>query len=169
MKIKIDKTLILNRIKIIKKFSTDAELANFLGINTSTLSNWYSRNSLDFDVLFSKCEDLPIEWLIMGRDNVMQSVEPMAQQPEASKENGLIDRIERQAEQIGLLKGENERKNEVIRELKDENERLLNKIGRLQSDFVDDLHATTKVYEMPDIPNLLAAETQAEYKRDNSE
>ena len=64
----MDKRLILNRIKEFKNFKTDLELANFLQISKSTLSNWYSRNSIDFDLLFSKCElDIDLNWLITGR------------------------------------------------------------------------------------------------------
>ena len=169
MKIKIDKSLILNRIKTIKKFNTDVELANFLGINTSTLSNWYSRNSLDFDILFSKCEDLPIEWLLTGKGEMLRSGEPAARQPANEGEASLIETIIQQAEQIGELRAENKHKNEQISLLKDENEHLKNKIGRLQGDFADDLHPIPKVYKMPNIPSLLVAEPQAEYKRDNPE
>ncbi|WP_163400548.1 LexA family transcriptional regulator [Flavobacterium fluviatile] len=63
----MDKSLILNRLKSIKNFNTDTELANFLNISRSTLSNWYSRNSIDYDLLFSKCEnDIDINWLLTG-------------------------------------------------------------------------------------------------------
>lgn len=52
----MDKSLILNNLKKLKNFNTDKELADFLGISKSTLSNWYTRNSIDYDLLFSKCE-----------------------------------------------------------------------------------------------------------------
>ena len=73
MKTKIDKTLILSRIKNVKNFKTDAELADFLGINTSTLSNWYSRNSIDFDILFSKCEDVSLDYLLNGEGEMLKN------------------------------------------------------------------------------------------------
>lgn len=60
----MNKSLILNRLKEIKKFNTDKELADFLGIRKSTLSNWYSRNSIDYDLLFSKCEQNEIVKLL---------------------------------------------------------------------------------------------------------
>ena len=40
----MDKKLILNRIKEYNNFKTDKELADFLTISKSTLSNWYNRN-----------------------------------------------------------------------------------------------------------------------------
>ena len=66
MKTKLNKTLILNRIKEACGFTKDGELADFLGINKSTLANWYSRNSIDFDLVFSKCENISVDWLLFG-------------------------------------------------------------------------------------------------------
>ncbi|MFT4168044.1 MAG: S24 family peptidase [Dysgonomonas sp.] len=62
----MDKSLILNRIKKHYNFTTDIELADFLGISKSTLSNWYKRNSIDYDLLFSKCELVDKNWLLTG-------------------------------------------------------------------------------------------------------
>lgn len=65
----MNKSLILNRLKEVKKFSTDTELAKYLEISRSTLSNWYSRNSIDYDLLFSKCEkEIDINWLLTGQE-----------------------------------------------------------------------------------------------------
>lgn len=68
----MDKKRILDRIKEALNFKTDTELASFLGINKSTLSNWYNRNSLDFDVVFSKCEHISPEWLLTGRGSMLR-------------------------------------------------------------------------------------------------
>ena len=38
---------IIKRAKLAKEFKTDSELAAFLGISRSTLSNWNARNSID--------------------------------------------------------------------------------------------------------------------------
>jgi len=62
----MDKKLILNRIKTEKNFKTDAELAAFLGISRSVLSNWYKRNSIDWDLVLSKCEQMDYSYLITG-------------------------------------------------------------------------------------------------------
>ena len=63
----MDKSLILNRIKEYKNFSSDIELAEFLGVSRQTLSNWRSRNSIDYELLFTKCEQDDLTWLITGR------------------------------------------------------------------------------------------------------
>lgn len=68
----MDKSLILNRVKLFYNFSTDVELADFIGISKSTLSNWYKRNSLDYDLLFSKCEQINKNWLISGEGSMLK-------------------------------------------------------------------------------------------------
>jgi phage repressor protein C with HTH and peptisase S24 domain len=65
-KTNMDKSLILNRVKEYFNFNTDNELAVFLGISKSTLSNWYKRNSIDYDLLFLKCEYIDKNWLLTG-------------------------------------------------------------------------------------------------------
>ena len=109
------------------------------------------------------------EWLLTGKGEMLRNAEPVARQPANEERVSLIEMIKQQAEQIGELRAENKHKNEQISLLKDENEHLKNKIGRLQGDFADDLHPIPKVYKMPNIPSLLVAEPQAEYKRDNPE
>jgi len=63
--------LILNRIKEYKNFNSDKELADFLGITTQNLSNWKSRNTLDFEIIFTKCVDVNSNWLLNGNGEMM--------------------------------------------------------------------------------------------------
>lgn len=42
------------------------ELASFLGVSPQTVSNWYSRNSIDYDLVFEKCAELDFNWLVTG-------------------------------------------------------------------------------------------------------
>lgn len=71
----MDKLSILNRIKEYKKFNSDLELATFLGITRQSLSNWKSRNSIDYDIVFSKCEELNLLWLLTGKGEIQLSEE----------------------------------------------------------------------------------------------
>ena len=48
---------IIKRAKLAKEFKTDSELAAFLGISRSTLSNWNARNSIDFPLLLGSLDD----------------------------------------------------------------------------------------------------------------
>lgn len=71
MNVKSDKTLILNEIKGHYGFKTDAEFARFLGIKPNTLSNWYARNTFDYEILVTKCDDLNTDWLF-GRGDMLK-------------------------------------------------------------------------------------------------
>lgn len=72
MKTFSSKQEILNRLKEAYKIQKDSELAKFLGISKSTLSNWISRNSIDYDLVFSKCEHINLDWLLTGRGSMLK-------------------------------------------------------------------------------------------------
>ncbi len=72
MSTNIDKTLILNTIKYHYFLKSDAEFARFLGIKPQTLSSWYSRNTFDIDLLYSKCELIDANFLLSGEGDVVK-------------------------------------------------------------------------------------------------
>ena len=51
MRIFNNKSLILNKIKLHYGFKSDAQFARFLGIKPNSLANWYSRNSIDYELV----------------------------------------------------------------------------------------------------------------------
>lgn len=59
---------ILQRLKVITNANTDTELASMLGVNQSTISVWKMRNSIDYDLIFTKCNnnDINLHWLLTG-------------------------------------------------------------------------------------------------------
>ncbi|AOW11245.1 LexA family transcriptional regulator [Flavobacterium gilvum] len=69
----MDKSLILKEIKKYYNFKTDGEFADFLGIKQNTLSNWASRNSIDYDRIISKCENIDANWLLTGKGEMLKS------------------------------------------------------------------------------------------------
>ena len=82
----MDKSLILSRIKLAYSLKNDAELARFLEIQRNTLSNWYSRNTIDYDKVFLKCELLNFEWLLTGQGEMLKNApvpEPAPQESHA--------------------------------------------------------------------------------------
>lgn len=72
MSIKKDKTLILNKIKEHYGFLKDVHFAKFLGIAPTTLSSWYMRNTMDYDLVFSKCVDIDGNWLLSGEGSILK-------------------------------------------------------------------------------------------------
>lgn len=63
----MDKKQILARIMRCYNFKTKAELASFLGVTPQTLSNWINRNSIDYDLVLTKCEGEDLGWLLTGK------------------------------------------------------------------------------------------------------
>lgn len=61
------KAEILERIISYYNLKNKTGLASFLGVSTQTISNWYGRNSIDFDLVFEKCAGIDLNWLISGR------------------------------------------------------------------------------------------------------
>lgn len=62
----VNKTCILNKIKEFYGLKTNKELSEFLGVTKQTISNWYSRNTLDYDIILTKCKDVDLHWLLLG-------------------------------------------------------------------------------------------------------
>ncbi len=63
----------MNRLKEAYNIRKDTELAALLGVSKSTLSNWSSRNTIDYDKVFSLCEHINIDWLLTGRGTMLKS------------------------------------------------------------------------------------------------
>lgn len=68
----MDKSLILNLIKLHYKFKTDTDFAKFLGITPQALANWKSRNAIDYDVVYTKCVDIDANWLLTGKGKMLK-------------------------------------------------------------------------------------------------
>lgn len=63
---------IVRRAKSVKGFKTDCQMAEYLGISRSTLSNWVARNSLDFQLLLGKLQGVDYNWLLTGKGHSEQ-------------------------------------------------------------------------------------------------
>lgn len=66
----IDKKMILSKIKSHLGFKSDSDFAKFLGIKPQTLSSWYSRNTFDVDLIYSKCVNIDCNFLITGEGEI---------------------------------------------------------------------------------------------------
>lgn len=70
---KEDKILILNSIKQHYNLKNNVEFAAHLGISPQNLSNWYSRGTLDFELIYTKCLDINGNWLLSGKGEMLLS------------------------------------------------------------------------------------------------
>lgn len=68
----LDKPLVLDRIKEYYKLKGNAELARFLGVAPNTITNWYGRKTFDIDVIYTKCVDVDMNWLLTGEGNMIR-------------------------------------------------------------------------------------------------
>lgn len=69
----LDKPLVLDRIKEYYKLKGNAELARFLGVAPNTITNWYGRKTFDIDVIYTKCVDMDMNWLLTGEGNMLRA------------------------------------------------------------------------------------------------
>lgn len=80
---------------LIKHFSggKPSLFAKFIGVAPSTVSSWIARDTLDYDLLFAKCENISARWLITGEGEMLKSETneclsyPVATQAESSQES----------------------------------------------------------------------------------
>jgi phage repressor protein C with HTH and peptisase S24 domain len=47
--------------------------AKHLGVAPSTISSWLSRDTLDYDLIFAKCENISSDWLLTGKGEMIKS------------------------------------------------------------------------------------------------
>ena len=58
---------IVKRAKIALNLKRDSELASYLGVARTTLSNWCARNRIDFPLLLGKLHHIDYNWLLTGK------------------------------------------------------------------------------------------------------
>lgn len=46
--------------------------AKMIGVAPSTISSWLSRDTIDYDLLFAKCEKLSSDWLLTGKGAMLK-------------------------------------------------------------------------------------------------
>lgn len=114
----MSKKIILDAIKLHYKFKSNTEYATFLGIAPQTLSSWYSRNTLDYDLVYSKCVDIDANWLLTGegpmlKNEIRSDALPLASDPQVlyGRQN---DEIKNLREQVKEYKKELENKQKII-------------------------------------------------------
>ena len=86
--------------------NTLGELSVALGVSPSVLSNWKKRNTIDWELLFSKCEKANLNWLIYGEG---QTTRNQTSTPDlASMERAALEMISNLSAENALLKKEND-------------------------------------------------------------
>lgn len=119
-----DKTLILNKLKNHYSFKKDSDFARFLEIKPQTLASWYSRNTFDIELLYSKCVEINPDWLLSGKGEMLRKNEISA-----GRTNDLVEKIRLLEEQNELLRESRDQSQEIITLYKEKINRLENLLG----------------------------------------
>ena len=69
----MDKSFIINQIKLHLGIKTDSEFAEFLGVKQPTISTWRKRNTIDYDLIITKCNNIDANWLLTGEGEMLKS------------------------------------------------------------------------------------------------
>ena len=170
----MDKSLILNEIRKYLNIKTDTEFANFLGIKQNTLSSWKARNSIDYDLIISKCDYLNANWLLTGEGSMLkeEEVKKVAPQylPTANDEVSTLLR-EKAAMLEAIIKEKEEKEamyKEKIMALENELQEYKNlKKGYQQEEEEKDeiIEILPMAAEPASIPAELLKAKQGEYRR----
>ena len=69
----MSKSNILQAIQDYYHFKKDSHFASFLGITPQVLSNWKSRETFDVNLIYTKCVDFSLEWLVTGQGSMLKN------------------------------------------------------------------------------------------------
>lgn len=63
---------------LIRQYSGNkpTQFAKLLGVAPSTISSWIARDTLDYDLVFAKCENISSDWLLSGKGSMLVNEQP---------------------------------------------------------------------------------------------
>jgi len=115
----LDKHSVLDRIKLFYGLKGNADLSRFLGVAPNTITNWYGRRSFDIDVIYTKCVDVNLDWLLTGRGEMFRSELSSIQRND--NQELLIEKIEKLEEEKERLISIIDNQNMLLKRLQEEN------------------------------------------------
>ena len=102
------------RLEALINYYSDGNKSMFgrlIGLQPSSITNWIRRDTLDFELIYSKCADLNPHWLLTGEGEMLKStVRQSSSQQEAAPTQftGLIqelmNELRQKNEEIGELR-----------------------------------------------------------------
>ena len=135
----IDASAIIERLKQSLGVETDAELANYLGIDPRGISNWRARQTVPMDLILTKCGHVDLNYVFRG---AASAVPVSANQPsvaEQTSDEATYAKIVALAKELGLLEyklAEAKQENVALKKERDrllsEHDAVLKKAKRLE-------------------------------------
>lgn len=59
---------IIGRLKSALNLKTDTSLAKLLNVKQNTIASWKIRNSIDYHLMFTVCDNINLNWLLTGEE-----------------------------------------------------------------------------------------------------
>ena len=72
----MDIDLIISRLKEIKNIKSDADLADYLGVKQPNIPQWRRRNSINLELIFSKCNREEFDYVMYGEQKDAKTPHP---------------------------------------------------------------------------------------------
>ena len=82
-------SLIIDRLFAFFNVNSNVALSQKLGVSQTTLSNWKARNTIDYNILFTKCEGVNWNWLLFGTGPMILSGEKPLATPATIQGEGI--------------------------------------------------------------------------------
>lgn len=99
----MDKTARLQKLILYYCSGNKTKFAEKLGIKPQTLAAWETRNTLNYDQIFAKCENLSAKWLLSGEGEMFESA-PKKSSEDSKTISELLDRVEKLSAENAVLK-----------------------------------------------------------------
>lgn len=64
--------LIIKELKKHLSIKKDNDFASFLGVTPTALANWKKRDSIDYELVYTKCEFVDANWLLTGKGEMLR-------------------------------------------------------------------------------------------------
>jgi len=68
----MDKTQRLEAIMAYLEIGKKADFARYLEVRPNVLSNWFSRNTFDYEIIYTKCDFVNADWLLTGEGEMIE-------------------------------------------------------------------------------------------------
>lgn len=99
----MDKSARLQKLILYYCSGNKSNFAQKIGITPQNLSTWISRNTLDYDIIFTNCENLSAKWLLTGEGEMLENAQKNNSE-DTKTVSELLDRIERLVAENAVLK-----------------------------------------------------------------
>jgi hypothetical protein len=107
---KLNIALILSKIKSHYNLRNNTKLSKFFELSPNTISTWIKRGSVNWELIFAKCDNMDFNYLIKDEEKRDSKIPPKNPDDPSAMEPiilSLLKENRQMAEEIGALKEQN--------------------------------------------------------------